>query len=56
MMTGNWLEAYIALSKAYCYLSIEKRKNNEHSIDEIIEKIKDAEHKIYELSRGSSQK
>lgn len=53
MMMGDWLEAYVALSKAYCFLCHLRTESNEREIDGIEEKIKDVQHKIYELSIGS---
>lgn len=51
MMTGELLEAYCALAKAYCYLDYIKNERNEKKINELIDKIKYVEHEIYELSK-----
>lgn len=50
-MTGELLEAYCALAKAYYYLDYIKYEHNEKKINELIDKIKYIEHEIYELSK-----
>lgn len=48
-MTGELLEAYCALAKAYCYLDYIKYEHNEKKINELIDKIKVIQREIYKL-------